>query len=303
MKNPIFSIAMNRLGIFLFFIFLLLASCSNNHSFMSDYPVDYPNDYPKNVSQSTIKENHPDAVVNVSLPDGYERFAIEPGSFAQFLEEFKLKDSNIVYLYDGRKKSNQNAQYAVLDLDVGTKDLQQCADAVMRLRAEYLYQLQRYDDIHFKFTNGDNAEYKRFAEGYRASVDGNKVNWIKKAQKDYSYATFRNYMELVFNYAGSQSLSSELQPITDIHDIQIGDVFIKGGFPGHAVIVMDVAQNKTTGKKIFLLAQSYMPAQDMHILKNPMNADLSPWYDEDFELLKTPEWTFQRDQLKRFASE
>lgn len=47
--------------------------------------------------------------------------------------------------------------------------------------------------------------------------------------------------------------------------------------------------------------QSYMPAQDMHILRNPLNADLSPWYAEDFgEVLQTPEWTFDASDLKRF---
>jgi len=46
--------------------------------------------------------------------------------------------------------------------------------------------------------------------------------------------------------------------------------------PGHAVIVVDMAED-AKGQRAFLLAQSYMPAQDIHILKNPMDADLSPW--------------------------
>ena len=54
--------------------------------------------------------------------------------------------------------------------------------------------------------------------------------------------------------------------------MQIGDVFIKGGFPGHAVVVLDMAENDRTGQRVFLLAQSYMPAQDIHIMKNPTNA-------------------------------
>ncbi len=60
-------------------------------------------------------------------------------------------------------------------------------------------------------------------------------------------------------------------------------MFIKGGFPGHAVLVADVAENATTGEKRFLLVQSYMPAQQMHVLKNPAAADGSPWYPAAFD--------------------
>lgn len=78
-----------------------------------------------------------------------------------------------------------------------------------------------------------------------------------------------------------------------------GDVFIRGGAPGHAVLVVVVAA-KEAGESIFLLAQSYMPEQDIHILKNP-GSDISPWYRarSGGELI-TPEWTFQYQDLKRF---
>jgi hypothetical protein len=84
-------------------------------------------------------------------------------------------------------------------------------------------------------------------------------------------------------------------------DIEIGDVVIKGGFPGHAVLVADVVRNPSTGEKRFLLLQSYMPAQEIHVLKNPANADGSPWYKTDIGLLlETPEWTFPHTALKRW---
>ncbi len=77
-------------------------------------------------------------------------------------------------------------------------------------------------------------------------------------------------------------------------------MLIRGGFPGHAVIVMDVAVNDS-GKKIYLLAQSYMPAQDIHVLKNPGNTDLSPWYEVNQEnFIITPEYTFTNNELKRW---
>jgi hypothetical protein len=84
--------------------------------------------------------------------------------------------------------------------------------------------------------------------------------------------------------------------------MKIGDVFIKGGSPGHAIIVMDMAENKSTGEKIFILAQSYMPAQETQILCNPKSKELSPWYSLNYTGdLYTPEWTFSENMLKRFV--
>ncbi|MDJ1478943.1 DUF4846 domain-containing protein [Cytophagaceae bacterium YF14B1] len=235
-------------------------------------------------------------------PAGFERLTTQAGSFANYLQNLPLKPhGSIVKYYNGSTKQNTNVYIGVVDMEIGNQDLQQCADAVMRLRAEHLYQQKKYADIHFHFTNGDNVLYTQYAEGYRASIKGNKVIWSKKAKKDYSYSTFRQYMDLVFMYAGTLSLSKELHPVPTIKNIQIGDVFIKGGSPGHAVIVVDMAQNKKTGEKVFLLAQSYMPAQETQILRNPTESEMSPWYSTNFtgELI-TPEWTFEQSQLKRF---
>lgn len=72
-------------------------------------------------------------------------------------------------------------------------------------------------------------------------------------------------------------------------------------FPGHAVIVVDMAEDQNNGRKVFLLAQSFMPAQDIHVLKNPNDKTLSPQYDLNFgKILETPEWTFSNTELKGF---
>lgn len=243
----------------------------------------------------------PASVAEVPLPQGFSRHETGNNNFAAYLRNLPLKtNDSILNLYDGRPVSNQQLHYAIVDMDVGTADLQQCADAVMRLRAEYLFAQRRFSAIHFNFTSGDMASYTRYAEGYRAVVEGNSVRWVKRAGADTSYQTFRRYMDLVFMYAGTASLSKEMQPVA-LADMQIGDVFIQGGFPGHAVIVADMAEHTETGKRIFLLAQSYMPAQEIHLLKNFNNNELSPWYSVDFgEKLFTPLWTFEAGDLKRF---
>jgi hypothetical protein len=87
-----------------------------------------------------------------------------------------------------------------------------------------------------------------------------------------------------------------------VGELAAGDLFIKGGFPGHAVLVADVAQNKATGERRFLLVQSFMPAQEMHVLKNPADPDASPWYPLDFgDRLVTLEWVFPRESLRGWA--
>ena len=276
---------------------ILLLGCDSNNVNSQTFVKSYFN-------ESINSENNLEtlsSVGKITLPSNYKRIPAPEKSFGNYLRSFPIADDQIVHLYNGEEKRNQNAQYAVLKIDVGNRDLQQCADAVMRLRAEYLFQNKRYDKIAFNFTSGDEASFSQYAKGYRAVINGNNVSWVKKGKEDYSYKNFRKYMNLVFSYAGTHSLSKELKNIDNLEDINIGDVFIKGGFPGHAVIVMDVAKHKTSGKKIFLLAQSYMPAQDIHILKNPNSTALNPWYSADFkDKLYTPEWTFDKNQLKRW---
>jgi len=243
--------------------------------------------------------------LRIPAPEGFERIDLPGGSFGAWLRHLPLKPgAPDVLLYDGRKKANQSAQQAVVDLDVGGLDLQQCADAVIRLRAEYLFSREDLAGIHFKFTSGDEARYLRWREGGRPRVRNNVVIWSNSGAPDRSYQGFRKYLETVFRYAGSSSLSRELVAVDDVKAMRVGDIFIKGGFPGHAVVVVDMARSRTTGRTLFLIAQSYMPAQDIHILKNPTDARLSPWYDLDFgPVLTTPEWVFSKNDLKRFRGE
>lgn len=218
-------------------------------------------------------------VGEISCPDHFQRIPDTRGSFGWWLGNIPLKADGRVYLYDGRLKKNQQAQFAVLDISVGKMDLQQCADAVMRLRAEYLFSVGRFSDIHFEDNNG---------HSYRL---GNQR----------SRQSFDHYLERVFSWCGTASLEKQLHPVKRIAEVRPGDVLIKGGFPGHAEIVMDVAINPE-GEKAFLLAQSYMPAQDIHILKNTRNKPASPWYlaAECEEMIYTPEWTFTPGRLRRW---
>jgi hypothetical protein len=227
-------------------------------------------------SKDTATSFNPYPTVNsIPMPAGFERVKADSNSFTNWLRNVGLKKDRTVYLYDGSPKANQAAQFAVLNIPVENKDLQQCADAVMRLRAEYLFANKRFNEIIFR----DNEK------------------GVYQFSEPYTVEHFHKYLETVFGMCGSASLSKQLKSIK-IEDIKPGDVLIRGGFPGHAVIIMDVAVDKN-GKKIYMLAQSYMPAQDIHILKNPMNNNLSPWYEvNDENIIETPEYTFTRNEFK-----
>ncbi|MBL7774655.1 MAG: DUF4846 domain-containing protein [Saprospiraceae bacterium] len=249
-----------------------------------------------------IKPSGATVETRFSPPEGYERLPAPAGSFGAYLRQLPLRpDGSPVRLYDGGLKYRQDAHCAVIDLDPGRRNLQQCADAAIRLRAEYLFAHRRFSDIHFQFTNGFRADYARWRAGNRIRVDGKQVRWTTSGAPDTSRAAFRQYLDMVFAYAGTASLERELRA-ADLSGIQPGDVWIEGGYPGHAVIVLDVAEQPGTGARCFLLAQSYMPAQDIHVLKNPEQPDGNPWYfshDIDVELV-TPEWTFGRGTLRRW---
>lgn len=240
-------------------------------------------------------------LTRIFAPAGYQRIELKENSFEDYLRNLPLKPhgSEVKY-YTGQHKENRNIYDAVVDLAIGNKDLHQCADAIMRLRAEYLWNLQQYDKIHFNFTNGFRVDYTEWMKGNRIVVNGNKSHWVHSAAPSNTYKDFWNYMETIFMYAGSLSLAKELIPV-HLDDMKPGDIFIQGGSPGHAIIVVDMAIDTKTKKKLFLLAQSYMPAQEIQILKNPKNDSISPWYSTDFHnYLVTPEWSFTKTELKRF---
>lgn len=238
-------------------------------------------------------------VERFSPPPGYNRTDVD--NFGNYLRTLPLhRHGYKVHLYNGEEKANQNVHAAVLKIDVGDKNLQQCADAVMRLRAEYLYKAGEFDKISFNFTNGFPASFAKWASGYKIVVNGNDASWMPSATANASYTSFRQYLDIVFMYAGTLSLYRQMTKIP-FKDIQPGHVLIQGGSPGHAVIIIDIAINDK-GEKMFLLAQSYMPAQEIHILVNPANKSISPWYfsADIHTTISTPEWEFNIEDLKRF---
>ena len=251
----------------------------------------------------TEQEKRPMAnnlAARIPAPQGYKRVDVTEGSFAHFLRNLPLKPAGSdLHYHTGQVKERKYAG-AVVDMDFGKNSNEQCADAIIFLRASYLWTTRQYAKISFCFTNGFKAEYAKWAQGYRIR---NNTAWVKTQKADYGYQSFRKYLNLVFQYAGTASLSQELKPIGRCWatDIQAGDVIIKGGFPGHAEMVVDVAENDK-GERVVLLAQSFMPAQEIEVF--PL------WFSPSSNgtRLVTPAWTFYSPNantllLRRFKSE
>ena len=146
--------------------------------------------------QELINPNGATIETRFIVPNGFKRTESPSNSFEKYLRQLPLKPQGaMVKLYDGSVKENYDVYEAVVDMDIGKKNLQQCADAIMRLRAEYLYLQKRYDIIHFNFTNGFKVDYSEWMKGKRMVVKGNKTNWTQSANSSNTYEDFRRYMD------------------------------------------------------------------------------------------------------------
>ena len=131
----------------------------------SDSSLPDKNDYMINDQENRIINRY------VCLDKDWERPYCD--DYSQWLLNLELyPDGHDVRYYNGMLKSNASRiNVGVLKMDlVGTfnsngkevsADLQQCADACMRLWAEYLWEKKQYSKIHFKGGNGFVYEYAK----------------------------------------------------------------------------------------------------------------------------------------------
>jgi hypothetical protein len=266
-----------------------VSSCTNAENSIETKPT------------NKIMGSNSETIRGISLPGGFTYVDDGDSAYSNWLLDLELKKSKTVYLYNGKLKSNQEAQYGVLNIDIGKKDLVQCADAAMKLRADHLFEKHLYDQIKFLATSGDEISFESWLKGMRWKEQGAKlVSYNIHKEGSNIQQEYNSFMELVFSYCGTYSLSKQMKTVKDIMSIQPGDVFVFGGFPGHAVTVMAVAKNEGD-ERVFLLSQGYMPAQDIHILKNYANTDQNPWYNvSELYPLYTPQWQFEKESLKRW---
>ncbi|MBT8261744.1 MAG: DUF4846 domain-containing protein [Bacteroidia bacterium] len=253
------------------------------------------------ISSELVNEEGSVVSDRILLPEGYTRKTYPEGSFQQYIQQYPLENYGAKIInYNGQEYGYQSGHVGIFSLPVPENGLQQCADALIRIRAEYLWDKVRKDEIGFNFTSGHYFSWKEYAEGYRPKINGNRVTYFKIATQDVSEDNFYRYLNLIFMYSGTQSLFDELDPVEDISDVEVGDMLIYPGSPGHVIMVADVAIDEI-GNKLFIFAQGNTPAQSVHILKNPNDKRISPWYDIEMgQYLEIPTYFFNEVKFIRF---
>lgn len=253
---------------------------------------------------TVINEQGNTLATRYPVPQGTRHiFPTGEKGFAHYLLSLPLQPAGSkVHYYDGTTKNITTVYDGVVDMEIGTRDLQQCADAIMRLRSEYFYARQQYDRIHFNFTSGFRADYSKWKQGYRIQLNGNDAQWVKTANPANDRNIFRQYLDMVFTYAGTLSLSREMKSVS-LADMQAGDVLIHGALPGHCNLVVAMAQDTVNGKKYFMLAESSTPAQEIQILLNPHAGYRTVWCELDTMAteIRTSDYIFASTELMRFV--
>jgi hypothetical protein len=235
-------------------------------------------------------------------PSGFSRLPVPAGSYGFWLRHLPvLPQGSPVRSFRGAiiLPGNHPALAAVIDLDLSPYDRQQCADTIIRLRGEYLFSLGAHDRARFLWAGGLRFGYGQWRQGLRPSQQGKKWVLSPKARPSEGKKSFRTFLEYIFSWTGTIQLMGEPHPKSA--EVQIGDFFIQGGSPGHAVIILDLARSPDGVIKA-LVGQGYMPAQNLHVLRS---ASGDPWFSLDLahQPLQTPFWgPFDQANLRRFAN-
>ena len=227
-------------------------------------------------------------------PPGYVRVAVTSGSFAEWLRGLPLAAPNTPVLSHAGDTvfAGDDAYVAsVVAIDVGAGDLQQSADAVIRLHGEWLWASDQQSAISYKSTTKLDMPFSRWAKGQRLLAAGPNMGWVVKGKpKDPTYNDFRQYIDAVMLWSNNVSLAMRATHVGDPAQLSAGDFFLQTRGKGHAILVLDVAQ-KPTGERVALLGQSLQsPAQSIHVMRlgpatawfsmRPPNPVLTPRADE-----------------------
>lgn len=218
-------------------------------------------------------------IAAIPPPPGFSRVAAGPGSFAAWLRALPLlPDSTPVRDYRGRIRhaAGDTTIAAVVDLDITGRRLEQCMDILLRLRAEYLREAGRADAIVLVLPDGTRLSWPQWRAGMRPVITGGRFPLRRTAGPDSSDAAFHRYLRTIYVHSGTTTFYHHLDPVPP-DSLRIGDVVIRTGRPGHAVMIVDLARDGQ-GNLRGLVAQGDTPARQLHLLARRAG---DPWIPLD----------------------
>jgi hypothetical protein len=220
------------------------------------------------------------ACSRISPPPGAKRVSVSAGSYAHWLRHLPLLPPNTpVRRYDGSEISwATQMTAAVVDLDVGTEDLQQCMDSIIRLRAEYHWSRGRPDAIRFPYAGGLHFSFDEWRRGLRPRKNAaGKQELAPSAAPSDGRKSLLKYLRFMFAMTGTAHYPSA--PRVAFEKLEAGDFFLEPSPSpqqlGHALVILDIARD-TSGRTWALVGQGFTPAQDFHILRASSS---SAWFE------------------------
>ena len=182
----------------------------------------------------------------------------------------------------------------VVELPLVAGDLQQCADSILRLRAEWERKQGREPAYHY--TSGYLSRWSDWKAGKRPVVSGSKVSLGGGGKTGDTEANWTGWLTNLFMYAGTRSLGRDTvaPPGAPVAGAQVGDLLVTPGSPGHAVLIVDVARGE--GHTWVLVGQGFMPAQDFHVVRGPA----SGWFEVAGDTLPTAPIAMEWAGWRRF---
>jgi len=246
-------------------------------------------------SQSNIGEISPPS-------KDFYRIEVKKNSFADFLRKLSLKKpgSNVVNYRGGVFKSGADTSVAfVVDMDIAGRRLEQCMDILIRLYAEYLWGKKQMANFILPLPGGHWLEWQDWKMGFRPVFKGIDVSMFRSAQPDSSHQSYTAFLNTIYSESHTQQFYHAYQPI-ERREVKIGDIIIKKGTKGHAIMIMDLTKNEH-GQMMALIGNGDTPACQFFLLNYKTK---NPWIPLNFdqETLTLPlKRKMTWDGLRRFS--
>jgi len=235
----------------------------------------------------------------IPMPRGYHEVAVRPGSFGEWLRYIAVAPPGTPVRDVGGKRLRMASRYAKAVLAIDPREMQECADVVIRLRAEYLRQAGEPDKLVFPLTSGGSISWPRWIAGERPRLAGDRIVFGRTSERGDSREQFDDFLTSAFTWCGTISLARDGRSVSP-EDIQPGDFVSRPspGSTGHAMLIADVVEDDA-GHHLALMVQGAMPAQTPHVALGHV---LGAWVVVDpAGALEVPGWRpFEWTLLRRF---